>query len=201
MNGRPGLCVAALVAAVVVTLASGERPAAPSELIVYTTLRPANQDIYLVEASVAEPERVTENPGLDYNATFSPDGQWLVFTSERKGNAKLYALDLEEGGEPVRLTHHPAMDDAADVSPDGQRLIFVSTRDGDADVFTMPFAPGDTTADDLAENLTRRPAGDFNPAFSPDGTMIVWARQDPLGAGRQGHRGRTRAGPLRPGSS
>ncbi|MFW6200934.1 MAG: hypothetical protein ACOC8B_00005 [Gemmatimonadota bacterium] len=122
---------------------------------------------------------MTDHPALDYNATFSPDGRWLVFTSDRRGSPDLYALDLEEGGDPVRLTRHPAMDDAADVSPDGERLVFVSTRDGNADVFTMPFAPGDSAAEARAVNLTDSPADDFNPAFTPDGTRIAWTRRSP----------------------
>jgi len=150
----------------------------PSELVVHTTLRPPNQDIYLVERTGAEPRRVTEHPALDFNATFSPDGRWLVFTSGRGGNTDLYALALEEDGEPFRLTRSLALDDAADVSPDGERLVFVSTRDGNADIFAMPFAPGDPTAESRAVNLTRHPADDFNPAVSPDGSVIAWARRD-----------------------
>jgi Tol biopolymer transport system component len=163
---------------------SCERLSVPSEgdaneLIVYTTLRPPNQDIYLVDRSDAEPRRMTEHLGLDYNATFSPDGRWLVFTSDRGGNTDLYALDLqEENGEPVRLTRDSAMDDAADVSPDGNRIAFVSTRGGNADVFVMPFTPDDTTAEAQAQNLTHRRGGDFNPSFSPDGSLIAWARQE-----------------------
>ncbi|NBB74512.1 MAG: hypothetical protein GVY35_12645 [Bacteroidetes bacterium] len=150
----------------------------PQDVIVYTTLRPENHDIYLVDGPDAEPRRMTDHLALDYNATFSPDGRWLVFTSERKGNADLYALDLEERREPVRLTRNPAMDDAADISPDGTRIVFVSTREGQADVFVMPFAPGDVTADARAENLTNRAGGDFNPAFSPDGALIAWTQQE-----------------------
>lgn len=157
--------------------AGPDRSDLPRELIVHTTLRPPNQDIYLVGKSGTEPQRVTNHPALDYDATFSSDGRWLVFTSDRSGNPDLYALNLEEGGEPVRLTRHPAMDDAADISPDGEQLVFVSTREGSADVFVMPFAPGDTTAEARAENLTDSPADDFNPAFSPDGTRIAWARR------------------------
>lgn len=150
--------------------------------VVYTTLRPPNLDIYLFDEPGGPPRRLTEDPALDYNAVFSPDGRWVVFTSERTGNVDLYALDLEDGGPPVRLTQHHGMNDAASFSPDGQRLAFVSTRDGNADIFVMPFAPGDATAEDRAANLTRRPGGDFNPAFSPDGRRIAFSRQDHLWA-------------------
>jgi Tol biopolymer transport system component len=147
------------------------------EVIIYTTLRPSNQDIYLVDGPDAEPRRMTGHLGLDYNATFSPDGRWLVFTSERDGNVDLYALDRESDSDPVRLTRHPAMDDAADVSPDGDRIVFVSSRSGNADLFAMPFAPGDSTAEKEIVNLTQHPTGDFRPAFSPDGSSIAFSRQ------------------------
>jgi TolB protein len=150
------------------------------EAVVYTSLRPPNLDIYLFDKPSGSPRRLTDDPALDYNAVFSPDGLWIVFTSERTGNADLYALNLREGGPPARLTRHEGMDDAASFSPDGQRLAFVSTRDGDADIFVMPFAPGDATSERRAVNLTRRPGGDFNPAFSPDGRRIAFSRQEQL---------------------
>lgn len=147
------------------------------EAVVYTTLRPPNWDIYLFGEAGDTPRRLTDDPALDYNAVFSPDGRWIVFTSERSGDAELYALDLETTDLPIRLTNHPALDDAACFSPDGELLAFVSTREGDADIFVMPFAPGDSSVEQAAENLTRRPGGDFQPAFSPDGDRIAYSRQ------------------------
>jgi hypothetical protein len=158
------------------------RPDSLVEGIIYTSLGPPNWDIYLFDGPDAEPRRLTDDPARDYNAVFSPDGRWVVFTSERAGNADLYALDLETGGEAVPLTRDEAMDDAASFSPDGGQLAFVSTREGDADVFVMPFAPGDPGAGQRAVNLTRRPGGDFNPAVSPDGRSIAYSRQDDLGS-------------------
>jgi Tol biopolymer transport system component len=164
-------------------LTSAERAAQqPSqslvEAIVYTTLRPPNWDIYLFDKPTGAPRRLTDDPALDYNAVFSPDGRWVVFTSERTGNTDLYAFDLKTGGPPIRLTQHHGMDDAASFSPDGRRLAFVSTRDGDADILVMPFEPADAAAEQRAVNLTRRSGGDFNPAFSPDGRRIAFSRQE-----------------------
>ena len=148
------------------------------EAVVYTTLRPPNWDIYLFDKPGGAPRRLTDDPALDYNAVFSPDGRWVVFTSERTGNTDLYAFDLKSGGPPIRLTQHHGMDDAASFSPDGRRLAFVSTRDGYADIFVISFAPGYSTAEYRAVNLTRRPGGDFNPTFSPDGRRIAFSRQE-----------------------
>lgn len=118
-------------------------PADPlAEAVVYTTLRPPNWDIYLFEEPSSPARRLSHHPAPDYNAVFSPDGRWVVFTSERGGNVDLYALDLQGGLTPERLTRHPAMDDAAAFSPDGGELAFVSTRDGYADIFRMEVPAG-----------------------------------------------------------
>ncbi len=111
------------------------------ETIVYSTIRPANWDLYLFEEPGAPPQRLTTHPSPDYNAAFSPDGRWVVFTSDRHGTADLFALDLENPGVPVRLTASNAMEDAAAFSPDGRSLAFVSTQSGNPDVFVMPFSP------------------------------------------------------------
>lgn len=150
------------------------------EGIVYSSLRPENLDLYLIEEDGGDPARLTDHPALDYNPTFSPDGRWIVFTSERTGNPELWALELDQGNQPVQLTRHQAMDDAAGFSPDGRTLVFVSTREGNADLYVMPFDPENPEAESKARNLTQRPGGDFNPAFSPDGRWIAYSRQDKL---------------------
>jgi Tol biopolymer transport system component len=149
------------------------------EAVVYSTIRKPNQDLYLYAARGQTPRRLTNGPALDYNAVFSPDGRWLVFTSERSGSGDLYALAIGPDTGPVQLTQHRAFDDAAAFSPDGERLAFVSTRDGNADIFIMPFDPADpAAAEAAATNLTRHIGGDFNPSFSPDGNRIAYSRQD-----------------------
>ena len=146
-----------------------------SETLVYTSLRPSNWDIYLFDNLDTAPRRLTDHPNLDYNPILSRDGRWVVFVSERDGNANLYALDLTAGGEPIALTSYPGMDDAPTLSSDNTRVAFVSTRSGNPDIFVMPFAPGDSSAEQKAVNLTNNPYGDFNPAFSPDGSRIAFS--------------------------
>lgn len=176
----------AVLALLLTSLACGRQGPATSsdsgvtEGLVYTALRPENLDIYLFDAPGTEPRRLTDHAAVEYNATFSPDGRWLVFTSERNGNPDLWAMEVGAEGEPIALTRDEALDDAADFSPDGRSIAFVSTRDGNADIFVMPFDPDDSAIEKRATNLTRRPGGDFNPAFSPDGRQIAFSRQDKL---------------------
>lgn len=147
----------------------------PPERVVYSSYRPAGWDIYLYEAPGSEAVRLTDHPALDYSPTFSADGRWVVFTSERDGNPSLYVVDREHEAPPRLLVRSDAMQDQAALSPDGRWIAFVSTHGGNADIYRLPFRPEEIQ--DLAEavNLTRHPGGDFRPAFSPDGGQIAFS--------------------------
>ena len=145
------------------------------EVVVYTALRPSNWDLYLFESPNSKPRRLTDDHAADYNAVFSPDGRWVVFCSERRGNPDLYALDLKNPGPLWLLTPGEAMEDAPSFSPDGRKLVFVSTRDGRANVFVATFRPEDRLPLEEAANLTPHPSGNFNPVFSPDGNWIAFS--------------------------
>ena len=175
---RPKLvavCALLVAFAVTVPVEGGQEPGPARETIVYSSIQPANWDLYLFDGPGSEPRRLTADAGLDYNAAISPDGRWVVFTSERSGSPDLYVLDLHDDAGPRLLVGGPAMEDAAAISPDGRRLLFVSTRDGNADIFQMAFRPDDPHPAGEARNLTSHAAGDYNPAFSPDGTRILFS--------------------------
>src|SRR5262245_28284547 len=155
-------------------------PRAGNERIVYSSLRPGNWDIFYFASAGAAPRRLTDHPGLDYDAALSPDGRWVVFTSERRGNPDLYAIDLQglQGGvfpEPKLLIDSPAMEDQATFSPDGRTLAFVSTAGGNADIYTIAFAPSTPQPLSAAKNLSNDLGGDFRPDYSPDGTKIAFS--------------------------
>jgi Tol biopolymer transport system component len=67
---------------------------------------------------------------------WSPDGRTLVFTSDRDGNADIYAIN-PDGSRLRRLTDNPEYDGDAAWSPGGRKLVFVSNRDGDSEVYVM----------------------------------------------------------------
>lgn len=136
--------------------------------IAFASLAPWDLDVSIANADGSDPKPLASHPDLDYNAAFSPDGQWIVFTSHRAGNADLYRI-RPDGSGLRRLTDHPAFDDAAAFSPDGRRLAFVSSRAGQADVWVTELEGGKTW------NVTNAPGGDFRPAWSPDGEWIAFS--------------------------
>ena len=146
-----------------------------AERIIYSSLRPGNWDVFYFASSSAAPRRLTDHPGLDYDAALSPDGRWVVFTSERRGNPDLYALELDGGGEPRLLIDSPAMEDQVAFSPDGGSIAFVGTASGNADIYVLAFMPQATQTLSAATNVTNHPGGDFRPDFSPDGGRIAFS--------------------------
>ena len=66
----------------------------------------------------------------------SPDGKWLAYDANRRGNADVFRMPAA-GGDPVQLTSDAGDDFEPAWSPDGKHLAFYSTRFGSRDVFTM----------------------------------------------------------------
>lgn len=178
-NFKSRKLISALLIAVAGLLGCQNQNNSLKETILYTTLRPDNLDIYLFEKGNPEPKRLTNYQGLDYNAAFSPEGEWIVYTSDRAGNTDLFAMRTSETDEKaVRLTAHKGMDDQAAFSPDGKTIVFMSSRGGYSDLWQMPFNPDSPslTEEQRAFNLTNTDFyGEFNPAFSPDGKQIAFS--------------------------
>lgn len=80
--------------------------------IAFSSLAPWDLDAFIANADGSDPKPLASHPDLDYNAAFSPDGQWIIFTSHRDGGADLYGI-RPDGSSLKRLTDHLAFDDAA----------------------------------------------------------------------------------------
>ena len=73
-------------------------------------------------------------PSLSANASWSPSGDYIVFTSDRHGPLDVYRMDLD-GANLQRLTHSPMGRTgswATGQSPDGAHIVFSSDRLGAA---------------------------------------------------------------------
>ena len=142
--------------------------AQPTYRIAFGSGAPYNTDIFIADADGSNAKPLAPDPALDYNASFSFDGRWIVFTSHRSGPAEIYRIH-PDGSSIEKLTNDRAFDDQATLSPDGRLLAYVSSRSGEADIWILDLQTH------KSRNLTNHPAGDFRPAWSPDGQWIAFS--------------------------
>ncbi len=113
-------------------------------------------------------ERLTSDPGEEYAPAWSPDGQYIAYTSkDSRGNFDI-ALIKPSGGQPIRLTANSTYDGLPSWSPDSKHIAFESDRDFHADIWIM-----DLDGQNLRK-LTSSREGNFTPTWSPDGRMILY---------------------------
>lgn len=145
-------------------------------------------DLFTVNLEGGDLRRLSDTPGYDAEATVSPDGKKIVFTSTRNGDLDLYTMDVD-GKNVRRLTTELGYDGGAFFSPDGEWICYRAHH---------PQAAEDqkTYRDLLAKDLvrpsrmelfvmradgserrqiTRFGAASFCPFFTPDGKKLIFA--------------------------
>jgi Tol biopolymer transport system component len=142
-------------------------------------IAPSSSDLHIANADGSGERKLFDTSALDYNASFAPDGQSIVFTSERNGDGNSDVFRCRVDGTDIQpLVIDPAVDDAAVLSPDGGRLAFVSTRDGYRDVWVMNLRNGamrNLTGAANVQGDTSNPNSFLRPSWSPDGQWLTFS--------------------------
>lgn len=145
-------------------------------------------DIYVADSSGAQARRLTDSPGYDAEATLSPDGTTIVFTSLRDGDLDIYTMRTD-GTQLKRLTHTLGYDGGPFFSPDGKQIVYRADHPGTAqdsadfsallaqhlvrpsqmDLWVM-----NTDGSDQRQ-VTHLAGASFAPFFTPDGARIIFA--------------------------
>ena len=130
-------------------------------------------DLYSYDFETGLLERLTYDLCEEKDPRWSPDGRYIVFTSDRgalgkDGFLNLFLLDLSKN-EIKPLTFGPEHDLSCDWSPDGRGLVFSSDRNGAYNLYFLPFG----FAPFGSEPQGRRPGGDGStmltvPALRPE---------------------------------
>jgi TolB protein len=130
-----------------------------------------NLDIYLLDLGTQALRRLTEDPGIDTEASFAPDGSAIYFTSDRSGSPQVYRLGLSGSERPRRVTFTGTYNARPRISPDGKQLAVLTLDDGAYRIAIQ----------DLATNTLQvlsKGRQDESPSYAPNGAMVILAGRE-----------------------
>jgi len=84
-------------------------------------------DIFKADLNGKIVKQLTNSPFYDAEATLSPDGKKMIYTSTKDGDIELYIMELQTGKEK-RITYELGYDGGAWFSPDGKKIIWRASR-------------------------------------------------------------------------
>ena len=129
--------------------------------------RSKGKELYLVGMDGKELRRVTDNRSFNLFPRWSPDGQWLAYTSYRTGVPAVYLRNVSTGAEKdvVRFGGTKA---PGGFSPDGVWLYAGVSHGGNSDIYRVRVVGG------AAEKLVEGWGLEVSPSPSPDGRRIAF---------------------------
>lgn len=132
--------------------------------ILYTAPSGEQSDVWSINTDGTANKQVTGDVYTEGLGCVSPDGRFVVFSSNRSGNFNIWKLDLTTG-EQNQLTQGTELDSQPECSPDGQWVLFKSWRQGKATFWRVPVAGG--TPEQVSDKYSQWAA------ISPDGKLVA----------------------------
>ncbi|HTD61616.1 MAG TPA: S9 family peptidase [Gemmatimonadaceae bacterium] len=106
-----------------------------------------------------------------HQPTFSPDGKWIAYISNKTGAAEMFVTSLDDG-RTVQVTHLGARINSYSWSPDSRSIAVADDRSGGFDIYVVAVPGGAIT------RMTSDPRYDVFPSWTPDGKHVVYVRLD-----------------------
>ncbi len=154
-------------------------------------------DIFVADMEGNIVEQLTNEPGYDAEATLSPDGSKIVFTSTRSGDLELWTMNAD-GSDLTQITDELGYDGGAFYSPDGSKLVWRSSRpktEEDQKLYKDLLAKGQVQPTDLElyisnadgsdkKRVTNLGGANWAPFFHPSGEKLIFASNHKGESGR-----------------
>ncbi len=126
-----------------------------------------NLDIYVLDITSRQTRRLTTHRAIDTEGTWSPDGRYIYFTSDRSGGPQVYKISAN-GGTPQRITFEGSYNARPRLSPDGTRLALVHNDRGNFRIAVMNLERKDLLVLSTGQQ-------DESPSFAPNSDSLIYA--------------------------
>lgn len=143
--------------------------------VIYSLANGGNTDLYTTDLATGVHTRLTNAPSIETAPSFSPDGSRIVFESDRSGTQQLYIMSAS-GGEPQRISFGEGRYGTPVWSPRGDLVAFTKQNAG-------RFHIGVMRTDGSEERLLTASFLDEGPTWSPNGRVLMFARETQGAAG------------------
>ncbi|MEK6684590.1 MAG: Tol-Pal system beta propeller repeat protein TolB [Nitrospirota bacterium] len=145
---------------------TGERGVAETRVVFSSSLT-GSKELYLMDYDGYNVRKITGDRSLNLSPKWSPDGNWITYTSYRGGTPAIYTLDMATGrlSKTVGL---PGLNISPAWSPSGGELAFASSRDGPTQIYRV-----DREGKAL-RRLTLDQSDNLSPTWSPTGAEIAF---------------------------
>jgi tricorn protease len=117
-----------------------------------------------------ELRQITDGPVRDQNLSYSPDGKWLAFVSDKTGREEIYVTNPDGAGEPKKITDVDALKSNYLWSPDSKSIAF-TTSEGKLCTISAE-------GKDFKELAVSKYGNIGRPAWSPDGKWLAFSKPD-----------------------
>lgn len=127
-------------------------------------------EIFTVPVEEGDIKQLTDSSARDVNVTYSPDGKWVAFVSDRSGREELYVTAADGMGEPQKLTDIDALKLGYHWSPDSKEIAFNSSD--------SKLRKVNVTSKQIVELDSSRYGNISAPEWSPDGKWLTYSKSD-----------------------